>query len=187
MLEEVGIVGALNNLFVSCITNVTYRVIVNGEMSEVFRPQCGIRQGDPLSPYIFVLCMEKLSHIIHQKLHDGVWKPVKTSRGGPDIYHLFFADDLILFGKASLQQAIVMREALDLFCDLSGQQVSFPKSRIHCSRNVNGILAKKLEDVCGSPITQNLGNYLGVPLIHGRITRDTYNDIIVKTQKRLAS
>ncbi|KAK3193440.1 hypothetical protein Dsin_024750 [Dipteronia sinensis] len=66
--------------------------------------------------------MEKLSHIITQKLLEGVWKPVKVSRGGPDISHLFFADDLIRFGQASLRQAEVMRECLDSFSDLSGQE-----------------------------------------------------------------
>ena len=165
----------------SCISSVHYKVVLNGELSDSFQPKCGIRQGDPLSPYIFVLCMEKLSHLIHQKLIDGDWKPVKTSRGGPEILHLFFADDLILFGQASLHQAAIMREALDVFCDLSGQQISFPKSRIHCSNNVNRTFAKELADVCGSPITQNLGNYLGVPLIHGRITKDTYKEIFEKT------
>ena len=87
----------------SCVTNVSYNVVVNGELTESFTPKCGIRQGDPLSLYIFVLCMEKLSHIIQQKLFDKAWSPIKISKGGPDISHLFFADDLILFGKAHHQ------------------------------------------------------------------------------------
>ncbi|KAK2642352.1 hypothetical protein Ddye_024115 [Dipteronia dyeriana] len=143
--------------------------------------------GDPLYPYTFVLCMEKLSHIIHQKFLDGDWKPVKISINGPRISHLFFTDNLILFGQASLHQAAFMREALDLFCDISGQQISFSKSRVHCSNNISHGLAKALAAVCGSPITQNLGNYLGVPLIHVRVTKGTYNEIIEKTHKRLAA
>ncbi|KAK3185164.1 hypothetical protein Dsin_032450 [Dipteronia sinensis] len=90
VLEEFGITGKMNNLIMSCITNVQYKVIVNGELSESFTPKCGIRQADPLSPYIFVLCMEKLSHIISQKLSEGTWKPVRISRRGPAISHLFF-------------------------------------------------------------------------------------------------
>ncbi|KAK0588170.1 hypothetical protein LWI29_035325 [Acer saccharum] len=187
VLEEVGIIGGLNNLIMSCISNVQYRVVLNGELSDSFRPKCGIRQGDPLSPYIFVLCMEKLSHIIHQNLLNCDWKPVKISRGGPEISHLFFADDLIFFGQASLRQATVMRETLDMFCDVSGQEISFPKSRVYCSKNVSSGFARELADICGSPISQNLGNYLGVPLIHGRITRGTYKEIIEKTQNRLAA
>ena len=80
-----------------------------------------------------------------------------------------------------------MRESLDMFCDISGEQVSFPKSRVHCSKNVNFTGAKALAEVCGSPIAQNLGNYLGVPLIHGKTDTKTYLEIVEKTQKRLAA
>ncbi|KAK0580349.1 hypothetical protein LWI29_000920 [Acer saccharum] len=187
VLEEIGIGGKVNDLIMSCISSVQYQVVVNGEVSESFAPRSGIRQGDPLSPYIFVLCMEKLSHIIQQKLEEGIWKPVTVSRGGPEISHLFFADDLILFGQASVRQAEIMRECMDTFCDLSGQQVSFPKSRVLCSGNINRKSAKIMADICGSPITSNLGNYLGVPLIHSRITKSTYKEILEKSQQRLAS
>ncbi|KAK3211992.1 hypothetical protein Dsin_016698 [Dipteronia sinensis] len=187
VLEEIGTEGKLNSLIMSCITNVQYKVALNGEMSETFLPKCGIRQGDPLSPYVFVLCMEKLSHIIKQQIPEGAWKSVKISIAGPEISHLFFADDLILFGQASVQQAKIMRECLDTFCDLSWQQVCFPKSRIHCSKNVSHSIARVLANVCGSPVSKNLGNYLGVPLIHGRITKDTYKEIIEKTQNKLAN
>ncbi|KAK2648507.1 hypothetical protein Ddye_015996 [Dipteronia dyeriana] len=69
VLEEQGIVGDLNNLIMSCVFH--NKVILNGEMTDNFTPKCDIKQGDPISPYIFVLFMEKLSHIIHQKLLDG--------------------------------------------------------------------------------------------------------------------
>ena len=130
VLEEVGIKGRFRNLIMSCISSVQYRVILNGELSGSFNPRSGIRQGDPLSPYIFVLCMEKLSHIISQKRIEGKWKTVQVSKGGPEISHLYFVDDLILFGQATVHQAETMRECLDTFCDLSGQQVSFPKLRV---------------------------------------------------------
>ena len=67
-----------------------------------------------------------------------------------------------------------------------GTTSSFPKSRVHCSKNVSYNNSKALASICGSPITNNLGNYLGVPLIHGCITMVTYKDIIENTQKRLA-
>ncbi|KAL5734742.1 hypothetical protein ACOSP7_032603 [Xanthoceras sorbifolium] len=105
-----------------CISSVNYHVVVNGKTSNSFKPGCGIRQGDPISPYIFVLCMEKLSHLIVDSVSKGLWKPIRISRGGPLISHLFFADDLILFGYASLQQANAMKDCLDLFCSYSGQQ-----------------------------------------------------------------
>lgn len=187
MLSEVGIEVNLNRLIMSCVLSVQYKVIMNGETFDSFRPSSGIRQGDSLSPYLFVLCMEKLSHIINQKLVEGNWRPVKISRNGSMISHMFFADDLILFGQASTKQAQVMKECLDIFYDISGQQVSFPKSRILCSNNVSNGFARELAVICGSPITNNLGKYLGVPLIHDRIINETYKEIPEKSQSRLAS
>lgn len=71
---------------------------------EWFNPGRGVRQGDSISSYLFVLCMERLGHLIHAAVNDGSWKAVRLSRNGPLISHLFFADDLVLFVEASIDQ-----------------------------------------------------------------------------------
>ena len=58
-------------LIMWCVTTVQYKVVLNGELSDSFIPGCGIRQGDPIFPYVFVLCMEKLSHLINHQLDLG--------------------------------------------------------------------------------------------------------------------
>ncbi|KAK0582485.1 hypothetical protein LWI29_026126 [Acer saccharum] len=71
VLEEVGVVGKLNDLIMSCITNVQYKVIVNGELSENFSPNYGIRQGDPLLPISLCYVWRSypiLSHRKHQNI-----------------------------------------------------------------------------------------------------------------------
>jgi len=55
-----------------------------------------------MSPYIFVMCMDKLSHIILQDVDEGKWIPMKASRNGPTISHLMFAYDMLLLGKATI-------------------------------------------------------------------------------------
>lgn len=165
---------------------LAFRVCVNGELSSTFKASRGIRQGDPLSPYLFVLCMEKLSHLIHAAVGAGKWKPVKASGYGPPISHLFFADDLILFSKASCFQARSVKKCLDVFCNLSGQEVSFDKSLLFCSPNTRKKLARKISKICGSALSDNLGKYLGMPLIHSHITKQTYNPIIEKVQSKLS-
>ncbi|CAL8166302.1 unnamed protein product [Prunus armeniaca] len=183
VLWEVGIRGRILELLMSCICSVQYRAVLNGELTETFVPKCGIRQGDPLSPYIFVLCMEKLSHLIHQKVQDNIWKPVQICQRGPMVSHLFFADDLILFGKASVALAKVMKQCLDDFCNLSGQRVSFKKSAICVSPNTCSDLARQVAAISGSPLIDCLGQYLGVPLIHKRVTKATYLEIVEKVQR----
>ncbi|KAK3198861.1 hypothetical protein Dsin_022276 [Dipteronia sinensis] len=113
-----------------------------------------------------------------EELNSSRWKCIKVSRGGPSISHLFFADDLILFGDASLTQVGIMKECLDVLCSLSGHQVSFSKSRVFCSNNIIEGVARNIAIACGSPLTKNLGKYMGVPLIHGRITNHTYNESV---------
>ncbi|KAK3211028.1 hypothetical protein Dsin_015734 [Dipteronia sinensis] len=187
VLVEAGIEGNFGNLIMSCITSVHYKIVMNGETIESFFPSSGIRQGNPLSPYIFVLCMEKLSHLINLKLKEGDWKAIKVSRRGSEISHLLFADDLILFGKATVRQAEIKKECIDIFCVVSSQHVSFTRSRVFCSRNTKDSIAKEIDAVCDSPLTKNSGKYLGVPLINGRVTNETNKEIVENTQKRLAS
>lgn len=85
----------------SCISSSSFKVLWNREKSDTFAPSRGIRRGDPHSPYLFVICMEDLSHIIADAVNNGIWKPMKAGRHGPSISHLIFADDLLVFAEAS--------------------------------------------------------------------------------------
>ncbi|KAL9680302.1 hypothetical protein QQ045_018180 [Rhodiola kirilowii] len=85
----------------ACVTSVTYFVRVNGHISGAIRPRRGLRQGDPLSPYLFLLCSEFLSAKLLNELSSGGLKGIKIDRGAPVITHLFFADDSMFYIKAS--------------------------------------------------------------------------------------
>ena len=94
-----------------CVTSPSMQVLWNGEPTQSFKPSRGVRQGDPLSPYLFVLCMERLNHIIEESIIGGAWKPIRASRNGPLLSNLFFADDIILFAEASVEQARIFLNA----------------------------------------------------------------------------
>lgn len=79
-----------------------------GIENQLVTPSQEIHQGDPILSYIFVLCMEKLAHHMHQKGERGCWKPIRASTEGPTISHLFFADVLLLLAEASKDQTDVM-------------------------------------------------------------------------------
>lgn len=116
MLKRFNFPDILIEIIMSCITTVTTSILFNGGSLEPFEPTRGIRQGDPLSPYILIMRIDFLSQLIQEKCEAGLWKPVKASRSGPSFSHLFFADDLVLFAKATPKNCEVVKEVLDMFC-----------------------------------------------------------------------
>jgi hypothetical protein len=83
----------------SCIRTVTYSILINGQPHGLITPTRGLRQGDPLSPYLFILCAEVLSSLLQHSSKEGLISGVSLSRGGTRIHHLFFADDSLLFSQ----------------------------------------------------------------------------------------
>lgn len=152
------------NWISECVSSVNTRVLWNGEVSTGFKPKRGLRQGDPLSPYLFLICIERLSHLILRAVNVGEWKPIRLSRNGPPLSHIFFADDILLLSEASVGQLHTMMGCLDAFCKASGQKISIEKSKIYVSRNVNRGLRERLHEISGFVVTDDLGTYLGVPL-----------------------
>ncbi|KAK9988891.1 hypothetical protein SO802_029130 [Lithocarpus litseifolius] len=119
----------------SCISSSSISILFNGGKLDKFKPTRGIRQGDPLSPYIFLLCMEFLGYLIHKECMEKNWIPMKASRTNVEISHLFFADDLMLFAKVDKKCAASIKRVLDQFCIESGQAISVVKSCIYFSPN----------------------------------------------------
>ena len=90
----------LIKLIMSYVSSSLISILLNGGKIEPFHPSRSIRQGDPLSPYLFIMCMEMLGFLISQRCEENLWDPARSSRGGQAFSHLFFADNLVLFAKA---------------------------------------------------------------------------------------
>ncbi|KAL5551046.1 hypothetical protein UlMin_001222 [Ulmus minor] len=91
----------------TCCTTVRMTLILNGSPFNLFKPKRSLRQGDPISPYLFILCMEVLSRLINRKDEEGLIKGFYLSRHTPVINHLFFADNVFLLGKCSINEAFL--------------------------------------------------------------------------------
>lgn len=89
------------DLIMTCLTTVSYSVVLNGSKGESFKPSRGLRQGDPLSPFLFLICSEGLSSLLRLAIVEDSIKGVRASRYGPPVSHMFFADDCIIFEKAT--------------------------------------------------------------------------------------
>lgn len=85
----------------TCIKTISYSVVVNKNPVGQIQPSRGIKQGGPISPYIFLICAEALSALLHKAEQKGVIIEVPTSPKGPRLSHLFFADDSMLFCKSN--------------------------------------------------------------------------------------
>lgn len=80
----------------SCICTTLVTILVNGTRTKYFKPSRDIRQGDPMSSYIIILCIKVLAYNIDQDLENRLWVPIRISKRGPTLTHLFFAHDLVL-------------------------------------------------------------------------------------------
>ncbi|CAN1147561.1 Putative ribonuclease H protein At1g65750 [Linum perenne] len=129
--------------------------------------------------------MERLSHLIDEQVQTGRWKPITLSAEGPRLSHLFYADDLILLSEATPCQAEVILQCLDAFCDASGQAVNKEKSVCFCSPNTLRSTASTIAGILGFSLTQNLGRYLGVPILHERTSTQTYQGIVDRITQKL--
>jgi hypothetical protein len=175
------------DLVLECVTTSSFSILVNGGQLESFKPSRGIRQGDPLSLYLFILCMEYLSLKILEACSNNSWKAIKASRNGPSFSHMFFADDLLLCAEASSSCCTTITRILEDFCLQFGQKVNLSKSKVFFSHNVSPILRHHLCGILGVTSTPNLGKYLGFPLRpNGRSTRD-FDFVVEKVQAKLSS
>ena len=146
-----------------CVTTVSFSVRVNGVFSEIFKPSKGIRQGDSISPYLFLLCAEGLSSMIKNIGPRYISRGVRVSRQSPWISHLLFADDCLILTQASKRGADRVASILEDYNRGSGQLVNKSKSAIFFSQNC---VQDDKEAVHESLqiLTEALGErYLGLP------------------------
>ena len=126
-----------------CVNTVTYNFCLNGSIIGPVALKKGLRQGDPLSPYLFLLCVKSLSNAIDDGSRRGLIHGCQISPTAPTISHLLFADDSFLFFQASTVEANNIKALLVDYERSSGQSVNFLKSGIFYSANVSA--AKKME------------------------------------------
>ena len=186
ILIRVNLLEDLIDIIMRCISIVPTSILFNGKALDPIFPSRGIRQGDPLSPYLFILCMDFLGQLIAEKCNAKLWNPMKAFQRGPPFSHLFFADDLVFFAKADYVNCLAIREVLDHFCRVSSQTISDAKSMVYFSPNVDRDTRESLSDILGFATTPFLGKYLDIPLKQPRSSFWDYNYILDRVKQKLA-
>ncbi|GAU48064.1 hypothetical protein TSUD_404920 [Trifolium subterraneum] len=151
-----------------CVISVNYSVLMNCDRVGPISPGRGLRQGDPLSPYLFILVTEGLTALIHQAVGRGDLHGVRICRGAPEVSHLLFADDCFLFCRANVAEVNEFMRILHTYEQASGQEINLVKSEVFISRNMSHAAKEDLSRILGVKLVLGTGIYRGLPSMVGR-------------------
>jgi hypothetical protein len=168
-----------------CVSSVSFSILINGSPFGLFTPTRGLRQGDPLSPFLFILGTEVLSRLFQQQESIGLLKGIRISRDCPPINHLLFADDLIIFAKATSNEATVITSCLNKYCSWSGQKVNNGKSSILFNKNTSPASISSILGIIPYHMTTSAPFYLGLPLMFGTSRKDAFQPLIDKVLSKI--
>jgi hypothetical protein len=126
----------LVNTIMCCVSTISFAILINGSPTRYFFPKRGLRQGDPLSPYLFIICADVLSAMISKAHSEKLIQGVKIAPTAPEITHLFFADDSLMFCRANKEETSHIQAIITQYQMASGQMVNYNKSEIIFSKKV---------------------------------------------------
>jgi hypothetical protein len=174
MVEKMGFDRRWVDLIMKCVSTVCYQIKLNGEVTKQFYPSRGLRQGDPLSPYLFVICAEGLSTLIQDAERRGKFSGVCICPAAPRVTHLFYADDSLLLMKANKEEAEELRRIPALYENCSGQCINTEKSAVMFSRNTPHAVRNVIKETLVIHSEAWNEKYLGLPVYVGRSKRKAF-------------
>lgn len=148
-------------------------------------PKMGLRQGCPLSPYLFLLCAEGFSALIRGQERLGLLRGFACRPAAPSVSHLLFADDSLLFCEASEDCCQAIRALLVVYERGSGQSVNMDKSIMCCSSNITEEEANDFSNLTGIPVVEELESYLGLPTHVERNKVAIFSNLTSRVHKQL--
>ncbi|KAL0378405.1 UNVERIFIED_CONTAM: LINE-1 retrotransposable element O protein [Sesamum radiatum] len=187
LLESIGFNETFVNWISKCIGTTSFSLLINGAAFDFFRPSRGIRQGDPLSPYLFIIYAEFFSWMLFQDESLGNIKGIKVCRNAPTISHLLYADDLLIFCMTEERDAQAIRRCLEKFEVWSSQMTNSRKSLIHFSQNVLGRQKILIQDILQMPECTHRVKHLGPPFCKPGARSQVFNELPEKLSNKLSS
>ncbi|KAK0579380.1 hypothetical protein LWI29_025445 [Acer saccharum] len=177
MMSRLGFSNSWVERMMNCISSVSFSFLVNGAICGTVKPTRGLRQGDPLSPYLFLLCAEGLSCAINSAVVQRSLSGFVCRKPGSIISHLFFADDSLLFSSATVEECRMVRRILDEYSVASGQVINFNKSAMCFSKNIGWNMGEQLARIVGVTHVLCHKRYLGLPSLNCKNKRQLFNGI----------
>ncbi|GJV25697.1 putative RNA-directed DNA polymerase [Tanacetum coccineum] len=184
ILKHFGFPELLVKWIMSCVTSTSFTVNVNGDHTGFFKGMRGLRQGDPLSPYLFTLVMEVFNLVLRREIDKSPSFRYHWQCKELKLTHLCFADDLLLFCNGDSRSVAVLKNALTEFGGLSGLLPNLTKSTIFFG-NVREVSRLRILNIMPFRVGSLPVRYLGVPLISKRLYVKDCQLLIDKARKRL--
>ena len=177
ILLKMGFQESWVALIMECITTVTYSILVNGEPKGLITPTRGLRQGDLLSLYLFLFCVEGLNAILRQAMGNGDIHGFSICRNGPKLIDLFFVDDCLLFCRSTLEECEKIQQILAYYEEAMGQVVNKDKTTLFFSKNTSVQSQEAIKNSLNVPAIQHYEKYLGLSSFIGRSKKACFTQI----------
>ncbi|KAJ0886252.1 putative RNA-directed DNA polymerase transcription factor bZIP family [Helianthus annuus] len=162
-MKQFGLHAKFVKWVMVCMTSVHYSVAYQGNLYGFFKGERGVRQGDPISPYLFTLVMEVLNLMLIRRIKEFKEFKYHWKCGKLKLTHLCFADDLFIFSGADVHSIEVIKDALNEFSAVSGLVPNMNKSDIIFG-NVNEMVQKQIQEILPFNVGKFPMKYLGIPL-----------------------
>jgi hypothetical protein len=185
VLFAVGFGEKFINWTLSCVTSANIAVLINGDPTSFFKSERGLRQGCPLSPYLFILIMEGLSILLSRSISDHKISGIKVSKQ-IKMVHLMFVDDVLLMSTADPMEWHCILEVLQSFCLVSGLSINHAKSTVHFwgVSDADLQLLKATIPLNFLNLSEGL-NYLGYHLQMGASSSSDWSWLVASFKKRI--
>ena len=185
IMRRLGFAEHWISLIMTCVTIVSYSILINGQPHRHIVPTRGIRQCDLLSPHLFNLCVEGLSNLILRAEMNHRLSGLLITRGGTKVSHLFFADDNLMFCRANIFEWIKVQEILIIYEKALGQKINWDKTSIFFNKNTKIGTREHLLTVSGVSSTSCYDKYLGLQTLVGWSRTDSFQSFLDRIWNRL--
>jgi hypothetical protein len=185
MMRKMGFAEDWINRIMLCVTLVSYQVRVNVSLSDVIVPERGLRQGDPLSPYLFLICAEGFSSLLNKAEVEGELEGIRICHSAPSFNHILFADDSLVLIKVNSESARSLQNILQLYEVCSGQTVNYDKSSVMFSENTRSRHRNQVLAALNISSQARTEKYLGLPVHVGRSRKKTFQYLLKRIWKKI--
>ncbi|GJW67074.1 putative reverse transcriptase domain, reverse transcriptase zinc-binding domain protein [Tanacetum coccineum] len=185
ILNRFGFHPTMVKWIMACVTLASFSLSINGNIHGYFKGERGLRQGDPLSPYLFTLVMEVLTLIFKRRVRLSDSFRFHKQCEELQIINVCFADDLFIFAHGDVESARVIKESLDEFKEVSGLVPSLPKSTSFFCNVMNHEMA--ILNIMPFSKDELPIKYFGVPLISSRLLNKDCKILVEKAKIRISN